>query len=250
MKRIAQIILGIVAALIIISVLCAYTYGVVFFSSHFYPGTEVNGIDASNLSADEVRHLLEEELNSYTLLIIGKDTKDILTAEDIGLSYIYMIDDSDILENAIKEQKSLQWIFSNDRKSITIEQNYNKEKVNTAIETLTCLNPDEKMEPQNAYLDYQDGEYVVVPEESGNILDSEEVCSIIYNALDELSSEISLDGMYPEAEIKSDDEFLNLQAKNANAILNADVTITSRVHTTTVDRDSLNSFLVFQRPLT
>lgn len=83
-KKIPQILLGIVAALIIISVSCAYTYGAVYFSNHFYPGTIINDIDVSNLTVDETRDLLDAELNSYSLLIIGKDTKDILTAEDVG----------------------------------------------------------------------------------------------------------------------------------------------------------------------
>lgn len=246
MKRIPQIILGVLAALIIISVSCAYTYGAVYFSNHFYPDTKINDIDVSNLTVDETRDLLDAELNSYSLLIIGKDTKDILTAEDVGLAYVYHVDDSDILEETMEQQNSIGWVFTNERASITLDQSYSEDKVNTAIESLSCLHPEEEQTPQDAYLDYQEGKYVIAPEQSGNVVEKDELSSAVLDALDTLDSEISLEDMYPEADVKSDDEFLNLQANNANAILDADVTITSRVHSVKVDRDSINSFLVFQ----
>ena len=245
-KKIPQILLGIVAALIIISVSCAYTYGAVYFSNHFYPGTIINDIDVSNLTVDETRDLLDAELNSYSLLIIGKDTKDILTAEDVGLAYVYYMDDSDILEETMEQQNSIGWVFTNERASITLNRSYSEDKVNTAIESLSCLHPEEEQAPQDAYLDYQDGKYVIVPEQSGNVVEKDDLSSAVLDALDTLASEISLDGMYPEADVKSDNEFLNLQADNANAILDADVTIASRVHSVKVDRDSIKSFLIFQ----
>lgn len=246
MKRVPQIILGVLAALIIISVSCAYTYGAVYFSNHFYPDTKINDIDVSNLTVDETRDLLDAELNSYSLLIIGKDTKDILTAEDVGLAYVYHVNGSDILEETMGQQNSVGWVFTNERASITLDRSYSEDKANTAIESLSCLHPEEEQAPQDAYLDYQGGEYVIVPEQSGNVVEKDELSTAILDALDTLASEISLEDMYPEANVKSDDEFLNLQADNANAILDADVTITSRVHSVKVDRDSINSFLVFQ----
>ncbi len=246
-KKIPQIILGAFAALIIVGVSCTYTYGAFFFSEHFLPDIVINGIDVSNLSIDEARALLDEELNSYSLLIVGEETKDILTAEDIGLSHNYTVDGGDILEETIAHQNAITWLFTDVRSNgaIEISSTYNKEKTDAAIEELSCMNPEEEREPQDAYLEYQDGRYVIVPEQAGNLIDADALHAAVYEALDSKANEISLDGMYPEAEVTADDEFLNLQADNANAILDADITIASRVHTVEVDPDSINTFLVF-----
>lgn len=246
-KIIPQIILGAFAALIIVGVSCAYTYGAFFFTQHFLPDTVINGIDVSNLSIDEARAVLDEELSSYSLLIVGEETKDILTAEDIGLSLNYTVDGGDILEETIAHQNAITWLFTDVRSNgvIEISSTYNKEKTDAAIEALSCMNPEEEREPLDAYLEYQDGRYVIVPEQAGNIIDADALHEAVYEALDSKVNEISLDGMYPEAEVTAEDEFLNLQADNANAILDADITIASRVHTVEVDPDSINTFLVF-----
>ncbi len=58
----------IVIVLIVILLLCtvgAYAYGVYYFSSHFLPGSTVNGFNCSYMTAGEAESLLQECMHMH-----------------------------------------------------------------------------------------------------------------------------------------------------------------------------------------
>ena len=70
-KTVKRIILGISIPLILL--LAVYIFISGYYSTHFYPGTWVNGINCSNKSVKEAMAMLEEHRSNYTLRFIERE---------------------------------------------------------------------------------------------------------------------------------------------------------------------------------
>ncbi len=237
------IILAAVAAAIVTAIILTHFW----VSSHYLPGTTVNGIDISGMTEEEARDAADTALAEYTLTVTGRDTEDVLTAEDIGLACDYSADGADILQDLLRSQNLLSWLFSGGERERSAEtgHTYDTTKTEEAVDGFSCLDPDLVTEPEDAYLEYRDGEYMIIPETEGTVVSRDTLLEAVYGAIDELGSEILLEGMYTEAEITSDDETLVAEAETANRILSSEVTVSSRLSSASPDRDTINSFLVF-----
>mgnify|MGYP007082474249 CR=1 FL=1 len=72
----------------------------VFFMSHFYINTTINGKDFSGRSASSVEAYIKEQVKDYKLTIKEQDSKsDVIKGSDISLQY----KESDEIEKALKK---------------------------------------------------------------------------------------------------------------------------------------------------
>jgi hypothetical protein len=67
-RKARKIVLGILIGYVAI-MLIGYLGISFYYSSHFFEGSTINGIDCSNLTVEEVKEKIIEEINSYTLKI-------------------------------------------------------------------------------------------------------------------------------------------------------------------------------------
>ena len=235
----------------------AYAFADFYYASHFFPGTTVNGVDAGNLTAAEVRDLLDDDLSAYTLTLSGTDTTDVIAADDIGLAYTYVQDGTGILGSALSSQSLvaafrsqsllslLKGGYKNVGDGITIPFSYSNAKLAQVLETLSCLDEGQMEASQDAYLEYADGQYTVVADVTGTALDADALLETAREAIGSLEAELSLDSLYIPASVTADDENLNAQMEAANAILASDITLTARGGSVSLDADTINGFLVF-----
>lgn len=141
----------------------------VYFQSHFYRGTVINEIDLTNKTVVEAALELSSEVESYTLEIVERgDKKEMLKASDIGLRLI----SDDIILKLKEEQNAQFWLSSfikpNDTK-LKIDITFDERLLNDHMSTLSCLQSENVIEPESAYLEYVDGKgYNIVPEIPGN----------------------------------------------------------------------------------
>lgn len=140
-----------------------------YFQTHFYKGTVINEIDLSYETVEEAASELSSKIASYTLEIEERgDKKEQLKASDIGLRLI----SDDIIEKLKQEQNSQFWLSSfikpNETK-LKIDITFDERLLNDHMSTLSCLQSENVIEPQSAYLEYLDGSgYNIVPEVDGN----------------------------------------------------------------------------------
>ena len=115
-KKIWIISGSIVAALVLI-----YIGVSVFFMSHFYINTEINGKDFSAKTAADVEEYLKTQVKDYKLVVKEKDNKsDTIEGSEIGLTY----KENDDIEKALKKQNGFAWpaaFFSKNSSKVTIE---------------------------------------------------------------------------------------------------------------------------------
>ena len=211
-----------------ILVLAAICYGAVtrYYTDHFFKGTEINNFDCSNLSAEEVKTLISDEIMTYTISIEERDgITERLLAKELGMSYV----DDQSVDKALVGQKAWQWvvqIFKTRELSVSAVSSYDKQVASAALKQLQCFQEGNYTKPENAYIKEGETSYEIVPEVEGTELDFDKVVETVLTAVDNHEESVNLDsaGCYAEPEIKSDNEALTSVVNAVNKYLSAKLT--------------------------
>ena len=71
-----------------VGIAAVYFWGKNYFSSHFYPGTVVNGIDCGGMTAEAVKEEIQKELQRYTLVLWERGgAEETITGEQLAVRY-------------------------------------------------------------------------------------------------------------------------------------------------------------------
>ena len=231
----------IVMVLIVILLLCtvgAYAYGVYYFSSHFLPGSTVNGFNCSYMTAGEAESLLGERVHAYALAIGTKNNgQEGITAEDVGLSY----QSSGSVQKLIKDQNRYKWFlaFGQDQVYDVAEDiSYDEGKMTKAIDGLKCMDPDKVVQPVDAQIRDTGEKFEIVPEVEGNALDPLKVKQVIANAMVTGQNQVNLEdeACYLKPAVYSTDEQLIRNCEQMNQLSDVIITYDFADRTETVDR--------------
>lgn len=181
-------IIGIVLTVVAVSYLCVAMH----YANRFFPNTSINGMDCSDRTVASIEKKIQTTVEEYVLTINeANNVTEVITGADIDLQYT----GTEILKEAIEEQKSFLWIkalFEQNDIQANIEYSYDEAKLAAAVEALECLKEENQVAPKNAYITYLDGAYVINPEEYGTQLKNEEVVNAIYKNVDEMNSVLDL----------------------------------------------------------
>ena len=73
-----------------------------------------------------------------------------------------------------------------EQKSYTVSENtgYNRTQLQEQLKTLSCAQAENQTEPENAYVAYQNGQFVIVPETVGSKLNIKEAYKVLNAAVD------------------------------------------------------------------
>ena len=129
------ILLGITAAFVLI----IYIMGVIHFHSHFFFGTTINGMNCERMSAEEVKSSIQDNISLYSLkLILRNDQSEIITAEELGMTYV----DDQGVENLLDAQNPFLWFLSfgkSQEMEVAANMTYDSENVYTIVDGLNCV---------------------------------------------------------------------------------------------------------------
>jgi len=225
-----------------------YFYQAARYETAFFPNTNINGIDASGKTVEDVKAAIEEGLSSYELKIIARNgVEETVTKDEIGLHSEF----DGTMEQILVAQNPMEWVkYLQNGTDHQIETMivFDEEKLDAAIEGLSIMDRDSMVEPENAYVsDYQSGtkSYEVVPASKGTELIAENVKNAVKNAIMNLSTEVDLDaeGCYTKAAIDENDESLNALADQLNVYAGAVVNFTFGDQTEVLDGDRIHEWL-------
>lgn len=145
----------------------------VFFMSHFYYETTINGIDFSMKTADYVEQYMEGQVKDYTLTIVEKqDVEETISGQDISLVY----QKSDEIQKALEAQNPFLWpmvFFEAASAEVKVDVAYDTEALEQKILALKCITEVEQTEPISAYPKFDGEQFVVEPEQTGMKVDQE-----------------------------------------------------------------------------
>jgi len=149
------------------SVLLIYLLISIYFTSHFFFNTVINGVDVSLKAHNEADDIIRSYIKDYELQLIERNGKtEGIIGEDIGMEY----NEKNTIPKIYKMQNSFKWIVSLFKDPQYYEDDlyvYNKDILENKISELNCLNKD-IIEPQNVNFKYLNGSYEVVKEVNGN----------------------------------------------------------------------------------
>lgn len=154
--------------IIVIAVLVlVYLFGAIYFASHFFFNTEINGIDVSLKSHKEVEEIIKNGVKGYKLTLIERDgVKEEIVGQAVELKY----NDKNSYFDVCRDINAFKWglsLFKKQRCYVEDLFAYNKVKLENKIDQLNCLNK-EVIEPKNVSFVYSNGSYEVVKEVYGN----------------------------------------------------------------------------------
>lgn len=187
--------------------LAVYFGMALYFMSHFYFGTQINGINVSLKSVDNAKKQMISELKSYKLNLkeIGGKNEQIIGSE-IDLGYT----PENAFDNFKDNQNPFEWVsalFSPDSSSMTIGISYDENLLKEKVNQLSCFNSSNVIDPKNPSFKYTDKGYVIVDEVNGNKVNKDILYEHITDALikgqDELDLEASGCYIVPQYTSKS-----------------------------------------------
>lgn len=229
-KKILIIILSFIAVI--------FTFlGIAFFvldnnyKTKFLPETKINNIDVSNLTADEVDDIINNQyINAYSLIVKNR-TKDLqIYGTDISLKSNYKSDE-------LLKKQTLFDAFKD--KNYTIKNNISINN-DELIDLLNKKLFQNSAEPKNAEIHKTENGFEITPEDNGSSLNKDITIEKITNAILNGEKEIDLENDYKNAEITKENEELNSRVNKLNNIAKKKIFL--RVYNGDVDEIGFNIF--------
>lgn len=229
-KKILIIILSFIAVI--------FTFlGIVFFvldnnyKTKFLPETKINNIDVSNLTADEVDDIINNQyINAYSLIVKNR-TKDFqIYGTDISLKSNYKSED-------LLKKQTLFDAFKD--KNYTIKNNISINN-DELIDLLNKKLFQNSAEPKNAEIHKTENGFEITPEDNGSSLNKDITIEKITNAILNGEKEIDLENDYKNAEITKENEELKSRVNKLNNIAKKKIFL--RVYNGDVDEIGFDVF--------
>jgi len=221
-KWIVLIILGTILLLAAAGYLATSKY----FSKRFVFGTNVNGVDCSRKTLDEVEEVLQKQVEEYVITISGAGgTSEEIKGVDIDVTYVGY----NQIKEAFAQQNAYLWpksLINETKIDAAVVFEYNKEKLDTMISQLACVQTENQVAPEAATVVYQDGSFVIKEEVYGTQIDMTKLSEAIHGSVSAMSTSINLEetGCYVQPLFKKDSAEVIAARDEMNKYLNADIT--------------------------
>ena len=206
-KKLFIILGSVVGAVLVISVGLS-----IFFMSHFYFNTTLNGKNVSGYSADKVFDNWEDEIGNYSLKIVESDgTESELKGSDIDM----VLQWDDTIAKMISKQNGFAWpakLFNPDQNTSEAIVTFDEDKLDSTLDGFSFMDKSKQIDPVDATVsdyDKNDG-YTLVESVPGTAIDKQALKENIEKALYGLADtyQITEGNGYLAPKIANDDEKL------------------------------------------
>lgn len=211
-KKINRKKLFIILGSVVGAVLLIYVGFSIFFMSHFYFNTTLNGKNVSGYSADKVFDNWEDEIGNYSLRIVESDgTESELKGSDIDM----VLQWDDTIAKMISKQNGFAWpakLFNPDQNTSEAIVTFDEDKLDSALDGFSFMDKSKQIDPVDATVsdyDKNDG-YTLVESVPGTAIDKPVLKENIEKALYGLADtyQITEGNGYLAPKIANDDEKL------------------------------------------
>lgn len=211
-KKINRKKLFIILGSVVGAVLVIYVGLSIFFMSHFYFNTTLNGKNVSGYSADKVFDNWEDEIGNYSLKIVESDgTESELKGSDIDM----VLQWDDTITKMISKQNGFVWpakLFNPDQNTSEAIVTFDEDKLDSALDGFSFMDKSKQIDPVDATVsdyDKNDG-YTLVESVPGTAIDKPALKENIEKALYGLADtyQITEGNGYLAPKIANDDEKL------------------------------------------
>lgn len=179
------------------AVVCAlvgavYGGGNLFFRSHFFPHTTINGVDCGMANMEKSFESIAAYLEGYQLNVISEEGEQKINADQVGLLYK---DDAD-LQKLLDEQDVKKWFMhlGTDYDYHAMETTVDDKKLADTVNALDCITPTTPRASENPTLKYNEdnNNYDIIPGPVGNQVDVEALTQGVKTAMIQGDSKLDL----------------------------------------------------------
>ncbi len=222
-KKVLIIIAAIVGCFIAI-----YVGLSVFFTSHFYFRTTINGVNVSGRSIETAKATIQKAMDEYELVIIERDgTTESIIGSDFSLETKW----NDEIGNFLETQDGFSWViklFEPDQHVSKMYISFDKVKLEELLRALPCMEDAKQIAPESAQVsEYTpDGGYQLVPSVAGSQMDYAAFYGKVNECIRSMKTELNLDEelCYVLPEVMDDDENLLAVIEQLNKSLQTVIT--------------------------
>ena len=241
-------IFGLILLLIVVIGGSAYAAASYYFADRFFEGTWINGVNCSQMTAAQVEEVFKQKFQNYAIEVSARD-QNAQTIAGSDISYQYL-STGEVLK-LLKQQKPYEWIRGlYEQKSYTVSENtgYNRTQLQEQLKALSCAQAENQTAPENAYVAYQNGQFVIVPETAGSKLNIKEAYKVLDAAVEAGQTSVNFNDTpeaYVSADVTSDSPELQSALEACNNYTKASITYTFGEQTTTLNGDTIKDWLQF-----
>lgn len=245
-RILGYILLGIllICVLVLIGI---YGAGIYYFKDKFFLNTRINGVNVSELTAEQVEEMVATQINSYELEIVERGSQsEVITAEDIGYHYV----SNGEVQAFLNRQKIYTWpmyYWKGIAYTFDTSAQFDQEMLDQAINGLDCFDTENTVAPTNACIQYLDGKYQVMPEVEGNMLQREKTVNLICEAVNGGVRKISLEDMncYEIPNKRQNDAGLAATCEKLNLYSSTDIVYQFGSKTETLNAEKIRLWLTY-----
>lgn len=237
-KRKTAIIAGSVAGALAI----AYFGGVAYYSGHFFNGTEIGVFDCSNMTAQQARTTIQDEIDNYGFTFYEKDGKtETIKGEEIYFNCTPVGD----LTPLLQEQNPFAWVanLGSHRLPLDVEVTYNKDVLYNRITQMDFMKDTRtSMEGSVDKIKYEDGIYTVEDDAISNVVSVNNVYQRTKPKILELYQGMSLEKEDCYKGLNEDDTMKGV-LNMLNKYVGAKITYQNGSNSTVLDKNTINEWI-------
>ena len=244
-KKKRRKVLGIIGGSVLGVILAVYLGFAIFFSSHFYFHTTINGVDYSLQTVAKVEDTMTKEVGDYKLTLKESDGDvDVIDGKKIDLSY----KKGEELNTLLKNQNVFLWprsLWESFDIQAPVGVNYDETKLDNLLNALDCMQEENQVAPASAVPEFNGQKFVVKAEEIGSLLDVDAFKAKVaeYIAGFQSTLDMVVEDCYVKAAYFSDSPEVLAACKTMNEYLGASVTYTFGENTEVVDASVISQWL-------
>ncbi len=233
---------------IIVAVLAAvYLGGALYFSSHVFPSTKINGEDASLASISELASSRTAQVTDYAATVRGDGVSADFSGADIDLGF-----DGDAFGAAVANAMN-EWawpiaVFTSRDLHIEEPLSFDADKLSQIVGGPIDAFNEEASHPQAATIAYDSSKqaFSIVKEEAGTYIDKDAALNLVADAVRALKGDIVLgDDVREQPALLSDDARLPAAVQKANTFAKCKIDLTaSGTQVRTVDASLIGGWVV------
>lgn len=211
-----------VSLIVVIALLAVYLVGFFSYQNRMLPNTRVNGIDVSGMTAAEAEQSVLSQANAKGITFVKKDGEEVPFSGDQFGSTVSLSSNT-VLTNAAQSGHGAWFTsyFHPTDLTVSVVNTYSEEDLADLVKNYTWGT----VAPTDAKIEKGDDDtYQIVPEEEGDMVDTDTLAAYTLEQMKDGNNTISLTdaNCYLQPEITSDD----LQDKLAEYNRFSDLTIT------------------------
>lgn len=223
-----------------------------FFIQHYYFGTKIGDIDCGGMTAEDLKSIIAERADHYTLTIEGRDgMKETLTASEINLQF--SLDDTP--EKIAAMQNGFAWfsfLWNPTKKEMPLTVSYEEPLLDESLRGMGIFQESRMRRPVNAYVgeyDEESGYYHIIEEDRGTVIDRQKAKEAVIAALENMEAFLNLEeaNCYLEPEISQDDVELNQFCSRLNRFVTSRIVYDWHGMEETVDGSLIHAWLDIDR---